>query len=313
MKKISIIFSFRNEEKNIPELVNRTSKVFDKLKNWEYELVFVNDSSSDSSENILLDLQKNFPIKIINMSRKFGVQPCILAGFENCSGDCVVYMDADLQDPPELIPKLIDRYEDGFEVVHTKRIKRLGESKIKMFFTTQAYKIINFFSDIPLQTNAGDFKLISKNVIDIIKKQKEFNPYIRGLSVWVGLNQTYVEYIREPRFSGKTNFTLFSSRPAAEFIRGITSYSLAPLYFGIILGVITFLFSLLLVLYALYAKFTGLAVAGTTGIIITISLFSGIILITLGIIGIYLAKIFEQIRGRPRYIIKEIKNYKKNE
>ena len=138
MKKVSIIFSFRNEEKNIPELVTRTNKVFDKLNNWKYELVFVNDDSTDSSEKILIELQKNYPIKIINMSRNFGVGPCVLAGFDNCSGDCIIYMDADLQDPPELIVKLINKYEDGYDVVHTKRTKRLGEGKIYLFVTQLA-------------------------------------------------------------------------------------------------------------------------------------------------------------------------------
>ena len=139
MKKVSIIFSFRNEEKNIPELVTRTNKVFDKLNNWKYELVFVNDDSTDSSEKILIELQKNYPIKIINMSRNFGVGPCVLAGFDNCSGDCIIYMDADLQDPPELIVKLINKYEDGYDVVHTKRTKRLGDGKIYLFAIQLAY------------------------------------------------------------------------------------------------------------------------------------------------------------------------------
>ena len=273
MKKVSIIFSFRNEEKNIPELVSRVSRVFDKLQNWEYELIFVNDDSVDKSEKLLTDLQKKYPIKIINMSRNFGVQPCVLAGFDNSSGDCIIYMDSDLQDPPELIPNLINKHENGYDVVHTKRIKRLGENKIKLFITFCAYKIINLFSDIPLPTNAGDFKLISNKAMKFIKDQKEFNPYIRGLSVWVGFNQTVVEYVRDSRYSGESKFSIFSSKPAAEFIRGITSYSLVPLYLGIILGLITFMFSILLIFYALYAKFNGLAVAGTTSIIITISFF----------------------------------------
>ena len=219
-------------------------------------------------------------------------------------------MDSDLQDPPELIPNLINKYENGYDIVHTKRIKRLGENKVKLFITYCAYKIINFFSDISLPTNAGDFKLISNKAMSFIKDQKEFNPYIRGLSVWVGFNQTIVEYVRESRHSGKSKFSIFSTKHVAEFIRAITSYSLVPLYLGIILGLITFMLSILLIFYALYAKFNGLAVAGTTSIIITISFFSGIILMTLGIIGIYLARIYEQTRGRAKYIIKEIKNFK---
>ncbi len=315
MKKISIIFSFRNEEKNILELVTKINQVFEGLSNWEYETIFVNDDSSDSSEKILLELQKKYPIKIINMSRKFGVGPCVLAGFDNCSGDCAIYMDSDLQDPPEIIPELIKKYEEGYDVVHTKRTNRIGESKLRLFITKLAYKIINILSDISLPIEVGDFKLISKRVLEQIKKQKEFNPYIRGMSVWVGFNQAFVEYVRKERASGETKQALFSftyDGPIAQFLRGVTSYSLVPLYLGIILGILTFIFSIVLIIYALYTKFNGLAIAGSTSVIITVSFFSGIILVTMGIIGIYLARIYEQTRGRDKYIIKEIKNYKNN-
>ena len=315
MKKISIIFSFRNEEKNILELVTKINQVFEGLSNWEYETIFVNDDSSDSSEKILLELQKKYPIKIINMSRKFGVGPCVLAGFDNCSGDCAIYMDSDLQDPPEIIPELIKKYEEGYDVVHTKRTNRIGESKLRLFITKLAYKIINKLSDISLPIEVGDFKLISKRVLEQIKKQKEFNPYIRGMSVWVGFNQAFVEYVRKERASGETKQALFSftyDGPIAQFLRGVTSYSLVPLYLGIMLGILTFIFSIVLIIYALYTKFNGLAIAGSTSVIITVSFFSGIILVTMGIIGIYLARIYEQTRGRDKYIIKEIKNYKNN-
>ena len=317
MKLISIIFSFKNEENNISELVKRTSEVFAKLEKWKYELVFVNDGSTDSSEKILTELQKKYPVKIINMSRTFGVGPCVLAGFDNCKGDCIVYMDSDLQDPPELIPKLIEKYESGYDVVHTKRTERLGESNIKLFVTKLAYKIINKLSDISLPVEVGDFKLISRRALDHIKKQAEFNPYIRGMSVWVGFNQTYVEYVRQARSSGETKQNFFSAGsffygPISQFIRGVTSYSIAPLYLGILLGVLAFIFSIVLILYALYLKFNNLAVPGSTGIIITVSFFSGIILVTMGMIGIYVARIYEQTRGRVRYIIKEIKDYKEN-
>ena len=134
MKLISFVFSFRNEEKNLKNLVDRVDKAVKKTENWNYELIFVNDDSTDNSENILLDLQKQFPIKIINMSRRFGTNPCVLAGFENCSGDCIIYMDSDLQDPPELITELVKQHEKGFDIVHTRRTKRLGETKSKLFF-----------------------------------------------------------------------------------------------------------------------------------------------------------------------------------
>ena len=310
MKLVSIVFSFRNEEKNLKELISRVDAALKKLQNYEYELIFVNDNSNDSSEKILENLQESFRIKIINMSRTFGVGPCVLAGFKYSSGDCIIYMDSDLQDPPEIIPKLIDEFEKGNEVVHTVRDKRLGESNIKLFFTKLAYKTINGLSEINLPIEAGDFKLISKRALEKILTQKEFRPYVRGLSVWVGYKQSFVNYIREPRAHGKSKFSLFSHGPITEFISGVTSYSLKPLYVGIFLGFFSLLFSVGLIAYALYAKFNNLAIPGTTGIIIAVSFFSGILLFTLGIMGIYIARIFEQTRGREKYIIKDIKDFK---
>ncbi len=307
MKLISFVFSFKNEEKNLNELIKRVDDSVKKLPNYDYELIFVNDASDDNSEKILEDLQKIFPITIINMSRTFGVGPCVLAGFKHAKGDCVVYMDSDLQDPPEILGKLIKEYEMGAEIVHTVRTKRLGESKIKLIVTKIAYKIINFLSDINLPTEAGDFKLISKKALTKILEQREFRPYIRGLSIWVGFKQAYVDYVREARNEGNTKFPLLSAGPVTQFISGVTAYSLKPLYFGIILGMISIIFSMILIFYALYMKFTNIAVPGTAGIIITVSFFSGIILLTLGITGIYIARIFEEVRGRDSYIIKDIK------
>ena len=307
MRLISFVFSFKNEEKNLEELIKRVNDSVKKLANYEYELIFVNDASDDGSEKLLESLQKDFPITIINMSRTFGVGPCVLAGFKYSKGECVVYMDSDLQDPPELLEKLIKEFEAGAEIVHTVRTKRLGESKFKLFVTRFAYKIINYLSDINLPTEAGDFKLISKRALNKILEQKEFRPYIRGLSVWVGFKQAYVEYIRDARHDGNTKFPLLSAGPITQFISGVTAYSLKPLYFGIILGMISIIFSMMLIIYALYMKFTNISVPGTAGIIITVSFFSGIILLTLGITGIYIARIFEEVRGRDKYIIKDVK------
>ena len=310
MKLVSIVFSFRNEEKNLKELISRVDTAFKKIQNYKYELIFVNDDSSDNSEKILEELQESYMIKIINMSRTFGVGPCVLAGFKHSSGDCVVYLDSDLQDPPEIIPKLLTEFEKGHDVVHTVREKRLGESGIKLFFTKLAYKTINRLSEIDLPIEAGDFKLISKRVLQKILSQKEFRPYVRGLSVWVGYKQSFVYYTREARAHGKSKFSLFSQGPITEFINGVTSYSLKPLYAGIFLGFFSLLFSVVLIAYAFYAKFNDLAIPGTTGILIAVSFFSGILLFTLGIMGIYIARIFEQARGREKYIIKEIKDFK---
>ena len=310
MKLLSIVFSFRNEEGNIEPLVKRIASTMEKIENWKYELVFVNDDSTDKSEKILLDLQKNYPIKLINMSRNFGIDPCVLAGFRNSSGDAIIYLHTDQQDPPEIIPDLIKKHEEGNEIVHTVRTKRKGEGKFRMFLTKIAYKIIDTVSDINLPVQAGDYKLISKKALNEILKQKEFRPYVRGLSVWVGFKQDFVYYEREARGEGESKMPLLSAGPITDFINGVTSYSLKPLYVGIIFGLISMIISFLLIIYALYLKFNNLAIPGSTSIVISISFFSGIILFTLGILGIYLARIFEQTKGREQYVIKEIKDYK---
>ena len=310
MKLLSIVFSFRNEEGNIEPLVKRISTTMEKIENWKYELIFVNDDSTDKSEQILIDLQKNYPIKLINMSRNFGIDPCVLAGFKNSSGDAVIYLHTDQQDPPEIIPDLIKKHEEGNEIVHTVRTKRKGEGKFRMFLTKIAYSVINTLSDINLPVQAGDYKLISKKALIEILKQKEFRPYVRGLSVWVGFKQDFVFYEREARGEGESKMPLLSAGPITDFINGVTSYSLKPLYLGIIFGFASIVISFLLIIYALYLKFNNLAIPGSTSIIIAISFFSGILLFTLGIMGIYLARIFEQTKGREQYVIKEIIDYK---
>mgnify|MGYP001267767944 CR=1 FL=1 len=312
MKLLSIVFSFRNEEGNIEPLVKRISDTMQKIENWKYELIFVNDDSTDSSEKILINLQKNHPVKIINMSRKFGVDPCVLAGFRNSSGDAVIYLHSDQQDPPELIPKLLMKFEEGNEIVHTVRTKRKGEGKFRMFVTKIAYWMINSLSDINLPTEAGDYKLISKKALEEILKQREFRPYVRGLSVWVGFKQDFIYYERDARGDGKSKMSLLSAGPITDFINGVTSYSLKPLYLGIVFGFASIVISFLLIIYALFLKFNDLAIPGSTSIIISISFFSGILLFTLGIMGIYLARIFEQTKGREQYVIREIKDYKQN-
>jgi len=310
MKLLSVVFSFRNEQSNIKELIRRTSSAIKKLNNWDFELIFVNDDSSDNSEKILLEEQKEFPIKIVNMSRRFGVGPCVLAGLNLAKGDAVVYMDSDLQDPPEIIPKLIEKFENGNDVVHTRRTKRFDENPLKLFLTKIAYRVINISSNIPLPLDSGDFKLLSRRAVNHVNKLNEHNPYIRGLTVWVGFNQDFVEYERQGRFSGDSKFTFFSTKywygATAEFVRGITGYSTGPLFLGIFVGLFAIFFSFILIIYALYSKLIGTAIPGSSGIIIALAFFSGMILTTIGITGLYIARIYEQTQGRPRYIIKNI-------
>ena len=307
-KILSLIFSFRNEESNLDELIRRVNDIYEKdLKsNYQIELIFVNDSSNDHSLKILTNKKTTFPLIVINLSRRFGVGPGVFAGLDFSKGDAVIYMDSDLQDPPELIPELIRMYEQGFDVVHTRRTKRLGESPIKIGLTILAYKFINRVADIDLPINSGDFKLLSRRAVNQIISLKEHDPYMRGLSVWVGFKQTIVDYVREPRFSGKTHFRLFGIGPLFEFIRGVTSFSIVLLYGSILVGFLGLLISFGLISYVLVAKFNGEVTSGVTTIVLTISTLSSLILISNGILSIYIAKLFEQSKRRPRYIIDSI-------
>ena len=305
---VSIVFSFRNEEKNLTELLSRVAKMFDNSlsSKYELELIFVNDSSSDGSLNILIEKSKVLPIKVLNMSRRFGVGPCVIAGLEYSKGDVVIYMDSDLQDPPEMIPDLIQKFESGFDVVHTQRTKRLGENPFKMGVTSLAYKIINRFAEIDLPINAGDFKLLSRRAVNKIIEMKEKDPYIRGLSVWVGFKQTLIQYVRQPRYSGKTQFKLISKGPIFEFIRGITSFSTVILFSSLLIGFLGLLISFALIAYVIFAKLNGLVTSGVTTIVLTVSTLSSLILISNGILSIYVAKLFEQTKNRPLFIVESI-------
>jgi dolichol-phosphate mannosyltransferase len=308
---LSFIFSFRNEEENIPELVRRVSDVVSSLEDLQYEMIFVNDDSIDKSVELLTGLQESHPITIINMSRRFGVTPCVLAGFAHARGDAVIYMDTDLQDPPELVPEMVKRFRNGADVVHTTRTHRDGEGIVKMWATKKAYRFINYFSDIHLPENTGDFKLLSAKAVREILNLKEYDPYMRGLSVWVGYRQDFVLYRREPRFGGATKFPLLSKGPVREFIRGLTAYSAAPLYISFFLGLITSIFAAGLIVYAIITKVLGVASPGASSVLIAVAFFSGIILMTNGVIGLYIARIYYEVKGRPRYIVKNIVEPKK--
>ncbi len=305
---VSLVISFKNEEKNLNELIKRCVKVIE--KNDQYEIIFVDDASTDKSLEVLLNHRKeNKNIKIITTSRTFGVSPCVLAGFKKAKGDVVIYMDSDLQDPPEIIDELINKHKEGYEVVHTVRKKRFGESLYKIFLTKIAYKLINLFSDIELLENAGDFKLISKNALHEILKIQDVDPYLRGLSVWVGYKQSYVSYERQPRLFGKSKFTFLNNlNPYKEFIRGITSFSLVPLYFSLFIGVIFSLVSFVFLLLVILQKYLGLNLPGWSAIMVAILFLGGMILFTLGILGIYIGNIFKQVQGRQKYIIKNFYN-----
>jgi dolichol-phosphate mannosyltransferase len=312
---LSIVFSFRNEEQVLPELIRRLRNTLEP-QSVDYELVFVNDASTDGSLDYLLKYrEEDERVKIINMSRRFGNAPCVMAGLRHAKGDPVIYMDADLQDPPELIPKLLEKWHEGADVVHTTRTKRKGESALKMLLTKQAYKIINLVSDIDIPGNTGDFKLLSRRAVSEILKLNEYDPFLRGLSLWVGFNQSQVFYEREPRFGGDGHYSLLrSANPAREFIRGLTSFSSLPLYFALVLGFLVSFGAFVYLLYIVFTRiFLGMHLPGWPAIMVTMLFLGGTILFTIGVLGIYVGRIHKEIRNRPQYIIESKTGFKNDD
>jgi dolichol-phosphate mannosyltransferase len=288
---VSVVLSFRNEADNIPTLVARLDKMF-ASQSVQYELVFVNDDSTDQSLAILLkEREKNPGVKIVNMSRRFGVAEGVLAGMSAARGDAVIYMDADLQDPPETIPAMLDRWRQGAEVVHTVRTRRRGESPLKMWATRIAYRVIQSGSAIELPVDAGDFKLLSRAAVDELLRVRESDPYLRGLVVWLGFNQVFVPYERDARHAGSTHFPFFSKNPWKTFVVGMTSFSFLPIYVCFALAAL-----------GIGGSFFLLILSGP--LLAALTFFWATTLAAIGGLGIYLIRIYKDVRGRPQYIVK---------
>jgi dolichol-phosphate mannosyltransferase len=305
---ISIVFSFRNEADVLDELIDRVTAMF-KGVGCPFELIFVNDSSTDTSLEILMGRAKSDKaIKIINMASNFGVGECVLAGMKYAKGDAVIYMDTDLQDPPELIPELLEKWRAGADMVFTRRLSRDGETAFRLWATRVAYRIINAVSEIEMPVEAGDFRLLSRRVVDELLKLPEARPYLRGMTQWLGFSQAEVSYRRASRAGGETHFPgVFSKGPVKTFVDGVTSFSMFPLYLVLYAGLAGTALGLGgLVLTGLAALFGwGCAVAGWVSF--ALALWGGL-MIGVGIVGLYIARIYRDVRGRPLYIIKDTFN-----
>ena len=301
---ISIIIPCYNECSNINELLLHIEKV---LANEAYEIIFVDDGSSDNSLNILKSISyNNSKIKYISLSRNFGHQNALKAGLDHSIGDCAITLDADLQHPPEIIPQMLMKWKKGFDIVYTIRCDIAKGSFFKKITSRIFYKIINYLSDVHIDCGAADFRLLDRKVIDILKNNfNEYTLFYRGIINWIGFNKTSIDYFSNQRFSGQTKYTLIKMLNFA--ISGITSFSIRPLRIAMILG---FLFSLLSLLYAAYAAyahfFINKTITGWSSVIICILLIGGIQMILIGIIGEYLGKMFFEIKKRPHYLIKEM-------
>jgi dolichol-phosphate mannosyltransferase len=271
-----------------------------------YEIIFINDGSTDNSLKIMKQLHTHDKrIKIIDFSRNFGHQIAITAGIDFTSGDAVITIDADLQDPPEVIPNLIKKWKEGYEVIYGIREKRKGENFFKKISTLIFYRLINKMTMINMPPDSGDFRLIDKKVVNNLKNIRENNRYVRGLTYWIGFKQIGVPYERDKRFAGKSKYPIKKLFKLAY--DAIFSFSNFPLkiatYFGFIVSFLSFLY----LIYALIIKlFTNSVIHGWTSLMISILFLGGVQLICLGIIGEYIARINDEVKKRPLYIIKEI-------
>jgi len=307
---LSVVLSFRNEEDVLDELLRRLRSVLtaevEAGRLSDYEFVFVNDDSTDRSREILEREAAIHPdIRLITMSRCFGVSPCALAGIEFSSGDAVVYMDADLQDPPEVIPRMIEAWQERkTDVVHTVRESRSGEWKGKLLITRIGYQVIRMVSDIQLQIEAGDFKLLSRRAADHLVRLREKRPYLRGLVSWIGFNQQTIRYHREARAAGETKFPVLSSSVLRNFLSSaLISFSDVPLQFALVAGVVVSLLSLVVLFYMSLTSMSSVQGGVWSTATVLIIFLSGFHLLTTGILGLYVNSIYLETKRRPNYIV----------
>lgn len=306
---LSVVFSFYNEADVIPELVDRLRKVFDPLLSEGhvagYELIFVNDASTDNSRKLLEQLgRERGDIRLLNMSRNFGVSPCVLAGMERAAGDAVVYMDADLQDPPETIPSLLAAYKEGNDVVHTVRRSRTGETKIKLLITRIGYAILKYVSTVPIQINAGDFKLLSRRAVNHLIQLREKRPFMRGLVSWIGFRQTTIYYHREARFAGRTKFQIISPKVITNFFSSaLIAFSDLPLQFSSWCGALISVSSVFYSFWLIFELLRGQSIPAWAWPIAIFAFLSGVQLFSIGLLGLYIASIHVESKRRPNYIV----------
>ena len=308
--KLSIVIPIYNEEGNIDSLINRLRTVIAKM-NITCEYIFVNDGSKDRSIQLIKNLASADPsVKYIDFSRNFGHQIAVSAGLDLAAGNRVAIIDADLQDPPELIIDMFAKMDEGFEVVYAKRKHRVGESWLKKFTAKVFYRILKSITSVKIPVDTGDFRIIDRKVVDVLKQMPEHNKFLRGQISWIGFNQTYVTYDRDVRQSGSTGYTYKKMIRLA--LDGITSFSNFPLKVASICGFVVSGIAFLVMIYALYARYiTKDYVEGWTSTIISVLFLGGIQLISIGIIGEYISRLSENARNRTLYIINETNIEKK--
>jgi polyisoprenyl-phosphate glycosyltransferase len=307
MKHVALVIPMFNEEGNVSALVAAIRSVFENLP-YTYNVIFVDDGSRDNSLHVVqaLAMQDN-RINYISFSRNFGHQNALKAGLDHANADCVVSLDADMQHPPSMIPEMLQKFEEGFDVVYTVRKTAEGISPLKKRSSSTFYKLLNWLSEVDVEVGTPDFRLISKQVLEVLQNLNEYDLFYRGLVKWVGFKQVALEYEENMRLAGKSKYTFKKMFRFA--LQGITSFSIHPLYAAAYLGFFISIASLLYLPYVAYSYYFGHLINGWASVIVTIAFFGGLQLTILGILGIYLGKLFMQAKGRPLYIVKETNLY----
>lgn len=302
--RVSLAIPIYNEEAVVPELVRRTTAVLDTLPGGPHEIVFVNDGSSDGTLGLLEAAAERDPrIVVVELSRNFGHQTALAAALDQASGAVVILMDADLQDPPEAIPTLVDHYRQGYDVVYVRRVNRKEPWWLRLCYYV-FYRLLATLSSIELPLDSGDFGLMSRRVVDEIRSMPEHHRYLRGLRTWVGFRQIGIPVERAARHAGRTKYSPLKLLKLAS--DGIFAFSIVPLRAAAILGTLAIMGSCLYALYSLYAKFWLHSPQGFTAIIFVVTFLSGVNLFFLGIIGEYVGRVYEEAKARPHYVVRRV-------
>ncbi len=301
---LSVVVPMYYEEEVAQECYNRLTRVLE--SHFNYELVFVNDGSTDGTLPILQDIaKKDQRVRVISFARNFGHQIAVTAGVDKARGDAIVIIDADLQDPPEIIPDMVSLWQQGYDVVYAKRKKRKGESAFKLMTAKLFYRFLASMTDIKIPTDTGDFRLIDKQVAEVFRKMPERNRFIRGMISWIGFHQIPLEYERDERFAGETKYPLKKMLKFAS--DGIISFSAKPLKWMLSIGFWSTMLAMVLFVYAVVCKFIGSPESGWASLMAVMAFLGGVQLLSIGLLGEYVARIYDESKGRPLYIIaKEI-------
>lgn len=310
MKKVTILVPAYNEEEVLNKLYNRLINVIESIKDYEFELLFVNDGSKDNTLKIIKEYkEKDSRISYVSLSRNFGKETAMIAGLDYSKGNAVVIIDADLQDPPELIPKMIKYWENGYDDVYAKRKSRDGETWFKKWSSKAFYKILQGMTRIPIQKDTGDFRLLDRRCVEALKKLRETQRYTKGMFSWIGYNKKEILFDRNPRAAGQTKWNYIKLIDLA--IEGITSFTTFPLRMSSLLGIgVSFLAFIYMIIIIVKTLVYGEKIQGYPSLMVVLLFLGGVQLISIGVIGEYIGRIFNETKKRPLYFIDEYNNEK---